>query len=128
MFAPRSLTSNNIKRRLEESGYQMLSQMRETEGVFVLDSGVVVHPLEPGPDGWDQGPRPVPGSSVRVHYHGTLPDGTVFDSSLGREPATFSLEDVIPGWNHALQYMCEGETAMIGIPPDMAYGEEVRLH
>lgn len=115
--------TDNIKRRLEESGKAMLSQMRETEGVFVLDTGVVVHPLECGPDGFGAGARPTAASSVKVHYHGTLPDGTVFDSSLGRDPVTFALAQVIPGWKQALQYMHEGETAMIGIPPDQGYGE-----
>ena len=54
---------------------------------------------------------------------GTLPDGTVFDSSLGGDPVSFPLKGVIAGWREGLQYMCEGETAMLGCPPEMAYGD-----
>ncbi len=54
---------------------------------------------------------------------GTLPDGTVFDSSLGGDPVSFPLKGVIAGWREGIQFMCEGETAMLGIPSDMAYGE-----
>jgi hypothetical protein len=54
---------------------------------------------------------------------GTLPDGTVFDSSLGGDPVSFPLKGVIAGWREGIQFMCEGETAMLGIPPEMAYGE-----
>jgi hypothetical protein len=107
---------------LEEAGRAMLQQMSETEGVYILDSGVILHPLE-AEDGFGTGARPTAASSVKVHYHGTLPDGTVFDSSLGREPVTFALAQVIPGWKDALLNMHEGETAMIGIPAEMAYSE-----
>jgi FKBP-type peptidyl-prolyl cis-trans isomerase len=107
---------------LEEAGRAMLQQMSETEGVYILDSGVILHPLE-AEDGFGTGARPTAASSVKVHYHGTLPDGTVFYSSLGREPVTFALAQVIPGWKDALLNMHEGETAMIGIPAEMAYSD-----
>ena len=105
----------------------MIEQMKITEGAFTLDSGVVVHPLEPGPEGFGQGVRPTAASAVKVHYHGTLPDGTIFDSSLGGEPVTIALGQVIAGWKEGLLKMHEGETAMLGIPPAMAYGEPVSL-
>jgi len=98
--------------------------MSETPDTVTLPSGVVVHPLEPGPEGFGHGTRPSVASTVKVHYHGTLSDGTVFDSSLGKEPVTFALGQVIPGWKEALQKIHEGETAMIGIPPEMGYGME----
>jgi len=105
----------------------MLEEMKQMEGAFTLSSGVVVHCLEPGPEGFGHGVRPTAASSVKVHYHGTLPDGTIFDSSLGGEPVTIALGQVIPGWKEGLLKMHEGETAMLGIPPDAAYGEMVSL-
>mmetsp|Transcript_41242 Transcript_41242/g.124703 ORF Transcript_41242/g.124703 Transcript_41242/m.124703 type:complete len:168 (+) Transcript_41242:568-1071(+) len=107
---------------MEETGRSMLENMAETEGIIKLDTGVLVDVVEPGPDGFGQGTRPSAASSVRVHYHGTLPDGTIFDSTMGAEPATFALGQVIPGWKDALLAMHEGETAVIGIPPDQGYG------
>jgi FKBP-type peptidyl-prolyl cis-trans isomerase len=61
--------------------------------------------------------------TVKVHYHGTLLDGTVFDSSVQRgEPATFPLNRVIPGWTEGVQLMKVGDKFRFEIPPDMAYG------
>lgn len=115
-----SSRANNLRKELEEEGKNMLEQMAETEGTEKLDSGVIVHILEPNPDG----PKPTRSSTVKVHYHGTLPDGTVFDSTLAAEPIDFPLAGVIPGWSEGLLKMREGETAMLGIPPEQAYGEE----
>jgi FKBP-type peptidyl-prolyl cis-trans isomerase len=103
----------------------MLNQMKEVEGTTVLESGVVLHLLEPGPEGPGRGVRPTAASTVKVHYQGTLPDGTVFDSSLGGEPVNIALGQVIPGWKEGLLKMHEGETVMIGIPPNAAYGDNV---
>ncbi|MBI2924948.1 MAG: FKBP-type peptidyl-prolyl cis-trans isomerase, partial [Verrucomicrobia bacterium] len=62
--------------------------------------------------------------SVKVHYHGTLIDGTVFDSSVDRgEPVSFVLNEVIPGWTEALQLMKEGDKWQIYLPSKLAYGE-----
>jgi FKBP-type peptidyl-prolyl cis-trans isomerase len=77
--------------------------------------------LDPGPDG-GSGMRPTKSSSVKIHYHGTLADGTIFDSTLGGEPVTLPLAGVIPGWREGVLRMHEGETAMIGIPPAVGYG------
>jgi len=102
----------------------MLEKMKETEGVEVLDSGVVLHVLEHGPEGPGQGVRPTQASTVKIHYHGTLADGTIFDSTLGGEPVSFPLAGVIPGWRDGVLKMHEGETAMLGIPANQAYGDQ----
>lgn len=69
------------------------------------------------------GPLPVATDKVKVHYHGTLPDGTVFDSSVARgEPLTFPLSGVIAGWTEGLQLMPVGSTFKLYIPPYLAYG------
>jgi FKBP-type peptidyl-prolyl cis-trans isomerase len=60
---------------------------------------------------------------VRIHYHDTLPDGTVFDSSRERgEPVTFAVTGVIPGWTELLQLIPTGSKVRTVIPPDLAYG------
>lgn len=116
--------ANKIQKGIEESGQSMLNTMSETEGVVTLDSGVCFHLLDAGPNPGD-GVRPSNASAVKVHYHGTLPDGTIFDSTLGQtDPVTFALGQVIPGYKAGLLKMHEGETAMIGIPASMAYGDE----
>lgn len=98
----------------------MLKQMEDTEGVIKLDTGVYVHVLEQN----EEGQKPTRSSTVKVHYHGSLPDGTVFDSTLNDEPVQFPLAQVIPGWCDGLLNMREGETAMVGIPPEQGYGTE----
>mmetsp|Transcript_27468 Transcript_27468/g.49982 ORF Transcript_27468/g.49982 Transcript_27468/m.49982 type:complete len:310 (-) Transcript_27468:954-1883(-) len=116
--------ANAIRQKIEDAGKAMLDEMSENPETATLECGVVIHPLEAGPDGFGKGTRPTAASTVKVHYHGTLPDGTVFDSSLGKDPVTFPLGGVIPGWREGLQKMGEGETAMLGVPPAMGYGEE----
>ena len=115
---------NALREKLEQRGREMLKNMAETEGVRVLDSGVVLHVLDHGPEGPGQGIRATKASVVSIHYHGTLADGTVFDSTLGGEPVNFPLAQVIPGWREGVLAMHEGETAMLGIPPEQAYGPQ----
>mmetsp|Transcript_14801 Transcript_14801/g.31352 ORF Transcript_14801/g.31352 Transcript_14801/m.31352 type:complete len:306 (+) Transcript_14801:161-1078(+) len=115
--------ANAIRQKVEEAGKAMLKEMSENPETATLESGVIIHPLEAGPDGFGKGVKPTAASTVKVHYHGTLPDGTVFDSSLGGDPVSFPLGGVIAGWREGLQHMCEGETAMLGIPAEMGYGE-----
>jgi FKBP-type peptidyl-prolyl cis-trans isomerase FklB len=92
----------------------------EREGVTVTSSGLQYEVLEAG-----SGPSPGPRSTVVTHYHGTLVDGTVFDSSVERdEPAEFGVHEVIPAWTEALQLMPVGAKWRIACPPELAYGEQ----
>lgn len=115
--------SLKIKERLSEAGREMLASMAATEGAVTLPTGVIVDILEHGPEGPGKGVRPTKASTVKIHYHGTLADGTVFDSTIGGEPVQFPLAGVIPGWRDGVLKMHEGETAMLGIPPEQGYGE-----
>jgi len=70
------------------------------------------------------GPTPKPSDTVKVHYHGTLTDGTVFDSSVQRgQPATFQLSGIIPCWKEGLQLMKVGGKSRLVCPPELAYGD-----
>lgn len=98
---------------------RFLAQNKKREGVKTLANGLQYEILREG-----DGPRPGPKDTVTVNYRGTLPDGTVFDSSYQRgEPATFPVDGVIPGWTEALQMMRKGAKWKLYIPPDLAYGE-----
>ncbi len=90
-------------------------------GVVTLPSGLQYMVLESGPEG---SASPTAADSVLAHYHGTLIDGTVFDSSVDRgEPAQFGLSQVISGWTEGLQLMSVGDKWRLFIPSGMAYGE-----
>ena len=96
---------------LDENGQQ--------DGVVTLPSGLQYQVLASG-----DGESPSTTDSVLAHYHGTLTDGTVFDSSVDRgEPATFGVSQVIAGWTEALQLMKVGDKWRLFIPPALAYGE-----
>ena len=98
-----------------------LAENAQNSGVTVLASGLQYEIIQSGPT---DGESPTSSNSVLAHYHGTLPDGTVFDSSVDRgEPATFGVSQVISGWTEALQLMKVGDKWRLFIPPDMAYGE-----
>lgn len=102
-----------------KAGDAFLAEAAAAEGAEQSDSGVVRQVLRPG-----DGPSPGPDDRVRVHYHGTLRDGTVFDSSVNRgEPAVFPLNRVVPCWTEALQKMKTGEKARIICPAATAYGD-----
>lgn len=89
------------------------------EGVTTLENGLQYEVLASG-----EGAQPTVDDTVVAHYHGTLIDGTVFDSSVDRgEPATFPLGRVIQGWQEALPMMHVGDKWRIVIPPELAYGE-----
>jgi FKBP-type peptidyl-prolyl cis-trans isomerase len=88
------------------------------DGVQALDNGIQYKVLADG-----DGAKPVKTDKVRVHYTGTLLDGTEFDSSRTRgEPTELALGDVIPGWQQALSQMPVGARWMVWIPPEQAYG------
>lgn len=112
--------ANKIRDNVIKAGDSMLKTMSETEGVETLPSGVRLHILD---EGTGSGQRPTAASTVKCHYHGTLPDGTVFDSSLGQDkPVRFAVGQLIEGMKEGLLKMREGQTAMIGIPSSLAYG------
>lgn len=95
-----------------------LEKNRTRAGVTTTASGLQYEVLKTG-----TGAKPAATSRVSVHYHGTLLDGTVFDSSVERkEPAEFAVNGVIPGWTEALQLMPVGSKWKLTIPPANAYG------
>ena len=103
-----------------ETAEAFLAEAAAVEGAVRADSGLVMLVASPG-----EGPSPSPTDRVRVHYHGTLHDGTVFDSSVARgEPVVFPLNGVIPCWTEALQKMQAGGKARITCPAAIAYGDK----
>jgi FKBP-type peptidyl-prolyl cis-trans isomerase FkpA len=96
-----------------------LEKMSKETGAVRSDSGVIYIPVTAG-----SGASPTAESTVRVHYHGTLRDGTVFDSSVERgEPISFPLGGVIPCWTEGVQKMKVGGKAKLVCPSDSAYGD-----
>lgn len=103
----------------KKKGEQFLAENAKKEGVTTTESGLQYEVIKEG-----TGEHPVAESVVKVHYHGTLIDGTVFDSSVDRgEPISFGLNQVIPGWTEGVQLMKEGAKYKFYIPSDLAYGE-----
>ena len=91
-------------------------------GAVTTDSGLVITEMNAG-----TGANPAAGDRVRVHYHGTLRDGTVFDSSVDRgEPAEFALNQVVPCWTEGVQLMKVGGKSRLVCPSDIAYGDQGR--
>lgn len=102
-----------------QASADFLYQMAQEPGAQRSASGLVYIPISEG-----TGPSPVPTDTVSVHYHGTLRDGTVFDSSVERgQPATFALNGVIPCWTEALQKMRVGGKSKLVCPSELAYGD-----
>lgn len=135
------LTEAEIKETMTEFRNQMMAKMQakqqvdgvknvklsedflaanaKKDGVKTTASGLQYKVVKAG-----SGKTPGAKDTVKVHYHGTLPDGTVFDSSVDRgEPVTFPVDGVIPGWTEALQLMKEGDKWQLVIPAKLAYGE-----
>lgn len=103
----------------KEAGEQFLMNNASKEGVTTLNSGLQYEVLVAG-----NGPIPTIQNEIKAHYHGTLIDGTVFDSSVERgTPAEFPVGGVIPGWVEALQLMPVGSKWRLYIPQELAYGE-----
>ncbi len=106
----------------KEAGEAFLADNGKRDGVTVLDSGLQYEVITTG-----SGRSPGPTDRVTTHYHGTLIDGTVFDSSVTRgQPATFGVNQVIKGWTEALQLMKEGDKWRLFVPQDLAYGASPR--
>ena len=104
----------------KQAGKEFLAENAKRSGVVVLPSGLQYEVLAEG-----KGRKPKATDKVQCHYHGTLIDGQVFDSSIQRgTPAVFGVNQVIPGWVEALQLMPEGSRWKLYIPADLAYGEQ----
>ncbi len=105
-----------------EASNKFLDENKTKEGVIVDSTGLQYKIITEG-----TGPMPTAEDVVKVHYKGTLIDGTQFDSSYDRgEPAQFKLNQVIPGWTIGLQKMKVGSKFILYIPSDLGYGERVR--
>lgn len=103
-----------------EKGRAFLEENSKKEGIVTLASGLQYEILTEG-----AGAKPKATDKVRCHYHGTLLDGTVFDSSVQRgQPAVFGVNQVIKGWVEALQLMPVGSKWRLYIPSDLAYGQQ----
>ena len=111
--AQQEISDNNKKQEVE-----FMTVNRKNDGVKETASGLQYKVLTEG-----KGAKPAKTSVVKVHYTGTLPDGTIFDSSEQRgEPATFPLNQVIAGWTEALQLMSVGSRYILYVPSALAYG------
>lgn len=108
-----------VEERNLRAGEAFLAENKKRAGVVTLPSGLQYEVLTEG-----KGRRPSATDRVQCHYHGTLIDGTVFDSSVQRgTPAVFGVNQVIPGWVEALQLMPEGSRWKLYIPSELAYGK-----
>jgi FKBP-type peptidyl-prolyl cis-trans isomerase FkpA len=103
----------------KKAGDAFLAKAASANGAKKTDSGLVITTLKPG-----TGPSPKATDKVKVHYHGTLTDGSVFDSSVQRDqPATFPLNGVIKCWTEGVQLMKVGGKSRLVCPAELAYGE-----
>jgi FKBP-type peptidyl-prolyl cis-trans isomerase FkpA/FKBP-type peptidyl-prolyl cis-trans isomerase FklB len=111
--------SKRVAEAESKAGESYLAKMKAEAGAVALDSGVIYNETKAG-----EGETPKADSMVKVHYHGTLRDGSVFDSSVDRgSPATFPLNRVIPCWTEAVQKMKVGGKAKVTCPSKTAYGD-----
>ena len=109
------MLDNNLK-----EGAAFLAENSKKDGIVTLSSGLQYEILQDG-----DGAKPKATDKVKCHYHGTLLNGQVFDSSVQRgQPAVFGVNQVIKGWVEALQLMSVGSKWKLYIPSDLAYGEQ----
>jgi FKBP-type peptidyl-prolyl cis-trans isomerase FklB len=102
-----------------KAGQDFLAANKEKPGIVTLPSGLQYEVITEG-----KGVKPLASNKVTCHYHGSLIDGTVFDSSVKRgQPATFPLNGVIKGWTEGLQLMATGSKWRFFIPPHLGYGD-----
>ncbi|WP_104202995.1 FKBP-type peptidyl-prolyl cis-trans isomerase [Billgrantia saliphila] len=119
-LAARQAEAEELAEQNHAEGEAYLEENAQREEVTTTDSGLQYEVLESG-----DGESPEPTSHVEVHYEGTLVDGTVFDSSFERgQPLSFRVDQVIEGWQEALQMMSVGDTWMLYIPPELGYGAQ----
>lgn len=119
MQAKQQQELEDMKKKNLEDGKKFLEINGAREGVTVTESGLQYEVLTQG-----DGPKPAADDIVKVHYVGTLIDGTEFDSSYKRnEPAVFGLNQVIPGWSEGVQLMNVGSKYKLVLPPEISYGE-----
>lgn len=103
-----------------EAGEKFMAEISNNKSVYTTESGLKYRRLKEG-----NGKRPTATDRVKVHYTGTLIDGTKFDSSVDRgEPITFPLDQVIPGWTEGVQLMDEGSKYILYVPYTLGYGEQ----
>lgn len=125
MQAKRQAEKEELERKAEENktlSGEFLEANKAKEGFVTLESGLQYKVIVAG-----EGKSPAPKDRVKVHYKGTLTDGTQFDSSYDRgQPAQFGVTQVIKGWTEGLQLMKEGSKWALVIPPELAYGPTTR--
>ena len=112
---------NNQFNKHKTAGEEFLRENKEKEGIVTLPSGLQYEILKEG-----SGVKPKAEDIVRVHYKGTLVDGTEFESSYDGDPAEFPVNRVIPGWTEALQLMPVGSKWKLFIPQELAYADRPR--
>ena len=118
-FVQRSATNKKSASENIQKGAEFLAENKTKEGVQTTASGLQYLILKEGTGN----ERPGSKDFVKVHYHGTLIDGTVFDSSVDRgAPIEFGLHQVIPGWTEGLQLMVVGQKVRLFIPSNLGYG------
>lgn len=119
-FIYRTWTNHKAGEENFAIGQTFLLENGKKEGVITTESGLQYEILHKG-EGEE---KPTASSKVKVHYHGTLIDGTVFDSSVDRgQPISFKLNQVIKGWQEGLTYMSVGDKFRLYIPSPLAYGK-----
>jgi FKBP-type peptidyl-prolyl cis-trans isomerase len=121
MILQQAFTTMNEERtaKQRETENVFLNENNQKPGILTTESGLQYEVITEG-----YGPKPEPFDTVRVHYEGSLTDGTVFDSSYNGDPAEIPLMQVIPGWSEGLQLMGVGSKYRLFIPSDIGYGSQ----
>ena len=113
---------SKLKGQNQTANVAFFNKLKENKAIVELPSGLRYEIVMPG-----AGAAPKATETVKVHYTGTLVDGSVFDSSVQRgEPAEFALDQVIPGWTEGIQKMTKGGKIKLYVPPQLAYGDDGR--
>lgn len=117
----RNANNSQLAEANKQAGLEYLTENAKNVNVVTTDSGLQIEVLEKG-SGTE---HPKASDRVKVHYHGTLTDGTVFDSSVERgQPISFGLNQVIKGWTEGLQTMVVGDKVKLTIPSELGYGNQ----